>query len=293
MSDKSKIAWCDATWQVVAGCTPVGGKDSGCANCYSARLCATRLKHLPWADGLAEPSGKWTGKVITRPDQLDVPLRWRRPRKIFVGDRGDLFHPKVPFELIAAVFGVMAACPQHQFLVLTKRPERMLEFLRWAEKRGEDGKRLFPEDPQDWRIRQLLNVSARRAGVDMNAHQNHGGSWPLPNVWLGTSVENQKAADERIPALLQCPAKVHFLSFEPLLEPIQLKETPDWGIIGCESGHNRRRCDPLWMKYLIRKLRADGSRIFVKQVDMGTHVSHDPAEWPESLRVQEFPEVEP
>jgi protein gp37 len=151
----SKIDWLDGgeVWNPLAGCSPVS---PGCANCYACRLLATRLKHLPDFAGLAErtifapaqPATKhnpargplphkparyrWTGHVRLLPHKLEQPLRWRKPRRIFVCDKGDLFHPKVPSKYIAAVFGVMAACPQHTFILLTKRPERMVEWFRWA-----------------------------------------------------------------------------------------------------------------------------------------------------------------
>src|SRR5690606_37978493 len=116
-----------------------------------------------------------------------------------------------------AQFGVMAARPDLTFLVLTKRARRMREWFEWAAKRGEDGRAMFPDDDAAWRIRQMLYVTLRRLGVD--APQNHGGPWPLPNVWLCVSCEDQQRADERIPELLQCPAAVRFVSAEPLLGP--------------------------------------------------------------------------
>lgn len=129
MSDKSKIEWTDATWNPVRGCSRVS---EGCRNCYAERMAGRFSGPGLWAEGLAEntPAGpRWTGRVELVPDKLDQPLRWKTPRRVFVNSMSDLFHENLPNEAIAAVFGVMAACPQHTFQVLTKRPERMREWF--------------------------------------------------------------------------------------------------------------------------------------------------------------------
>jgi len=231
----TNISWSDAVWNPLVGCSRTS---PGCENCY-AETFAHRLEKMGQSryrglTVLGKQGARWTGEVRQVPEVLGAPLRWRKGKRIFVNSMSDLFHEKVPFEYVAAVFGVMAACPQHTFQVLTKRPERALEYFRWVEKRGEDGLRLFPDDPQDWRIRQLLHVEARRRGADLSAarHQNHGGPWPLPNVHLGVSCEDQAAADERIPILLKCQAAVRWVSAEPLLGPI------DFDMGRCEA-HDR------------------------------------------------------
>ena len=153
---KTSIEWTDVSWPVINGCRRVS---RGCENCYAERLAATRLAHLPKYQGLAvikrgppkvlrrdfadgsvglrQVDGKarpqWTGEARLWAKDLDMPLRLRKPSRIFVCDMGDLFYEEVPDEQIAAVFGVMAACPQHTFQVLTKRPERMREWFRWVE----------------------------------------------------------------------------------------------------------------------------------------------------------------
>lgn len=220
MADRSKIAWCDATWQVMAGCTKVS---PGCKNCYSEKLLSTRLKHLPWA-GDVTSGGKWNGQVVLRAEKLDEPGRWRRARRIFVADRGDLFHPEVPFEYIAAVFGVMAAAKQHTFLVLTKRPERMLEWFHWVASLGMlTCTRRNGEDPRDPRWAHYACVELAHkymAGNQRKPEYDHRTPWPLSNVWLGVTCEDQDRANERIPILLKCPAAVRWVSAEPLLGPI-------------------------------------------------------------------------
>ncbi len=221
----TNIGWTKTVWNPLVGCSRV---DEGCEHCYAevftARLEAMGQKKYAGLTVVGPNGARWTREVREVPEALPVPLRWKKGRRVFVNSMSDLFHEKVPFEYIAAVFGVMAAAAQHTFQVLTKRPARALEFFQWAEKRGEQGAALFADDPLDWRIRQMCHVMARRRGVDLNAdrHQNHGGPWPLPNVHLGVSCANQEIADRQIPFLLKCPADVRWLSLEPLTGPIDL-----------------------------------------------------------------------
>lgn len=175
---QTRIEWADTVWNPVTGCTPVS---EGCHNCYARRM-AYRLRGrfgYPEDDPF---------RVTLHSEKLDEPFRWRKPRKVFVGSMGDLFHEDVPDEFIRKVFGYMHHFKQHTFMVLTKRPERMATFIRWY---------------SDW--------------VGFNA-------WPSEygHVWLGTTAENQDAADERIPILLQIPAAVRFVSVEPMLGPVDL-----------------------------------------------------------------------
>jgi protein gp37 len=171
-------------------------------------------------EGLAEigPKGpRWTGKVRLVPEHLADPLRWRKPQRIFVNSMSDLFHESLPFEQIAAVFGVMAACPQHTFQILTKRAARLPEFFAWFAD-GFNDKWDAARRPAYALLMKAGKIGqAERLGV-VQAHPR----WPLPNVWLGVSVEDQKTADERIPHLLATPAAVRFISAEPLLGPIDL-----------------------------------------------------------------------
>jgi len=153
---------------------------------------------------------RWTGRVELVPGKLAEPLGWRRPRRVFVNSMSDLFHEGLTDGDIAAVFGVMAACPQHTFQVLTKRPERMREWFRWAEE-------LRPTTLDSLGSSAFLALPARPHRQIFN-----GAAWPLPNVWLGVSVEDQGTADERIPLLLQTPAAARFVSAEPLLGPVRL-----------------------------------------------------------------------
>jgi len=208
MGDHSSIEWTDATWNPVAGCTRVS---DGCDNCYAATQVAGRLKNRPQYRELAviTPSGRaaFNGQIRLLPDRLEQPLRWRDPRRIFVNSMSDLFHDEVPDSYIASVFAVMAAAPQHTFQILTKRPARMCALLA-----REDF----------WTVATMAGAE-RWWGEREMAVVDLGVATPLANVWLGTSVEDQRCADERIPLLLKTPAAVRFLSAEPLLGPLELQ----------------------------------------------------------------------
>lgn len=287
----TKISYCDETWNPMAGCSPCS---PGCDNCYASRAaCGRFLKEHPLYKGLAK-NNKWTGRIRTcidigRPDILDKPLRWRKPRTIFVCDMSDLFHPAVRFEFIAKMWDIMLRGgniesnpvhlyrKEHKFLILTKRPQRLLEFSQWMLKNH------------------LL--------ID------------YPNVYPGTTICNQAEADEKIPILLQIPAAKRWLSIEPVLEPIRLFRTNpcehrgcfshrthpcegcgymggwpvvDWVVVGCESGPNRRFCKLDWIVEIVEQCQTAGIKVFVKQVSINGKVSHDMSEWPEKLRVREL-----
>ncbi|ANM12092.1 phage Gp37/Gp68 family protein [Rhizobium sp. N324] len=204
MSDGTKIEWTDATWNPITGCAIVS---PGCTNCYAMKLAGTRLQHHPSRAGLTRDSKAgpvWTGEVRFNEQWLTQPLTWSRPRMIFVCAHGDLFAEGVPDEWIDKVFAVMALAPQHVFQVLTKRPERMREYLTTP-------------------MRQY-KISA--AQLDLPEPVPSPGIWPhlpLPNVWLGVSVEDQKRADERLPILHEIPAALLWVSNEPSLGPIDWK----------------------------------------------------------------------
>lgn len=220
MSDKTGIEWTDSTWNPVRGCSRVS---QGCVNCYAEKV-AARFSGpgQPYA-GLINKHGTWNGEIRFVDKALTQPLRWRRPRRIFVNSMSDLFHENVTYDQIDRIFAVMALSPQHTFQILTKRPERM---LAWAT-HGDDGRWGYV----DGRARQIWRA---HSGKEFPAGKMLPFQ-PLPNVWLGVSVENQETADERIPLLLQIPAAVRFLSCEPLLGHLDLT-SPDW-LTACECGH--------------------------------------------------------
>lgn len=210
MGGRSAIEWTDATWQVTHGCSLVS---PGCTNCYAMRVAGTRLKTLPQYAGLTrEVNGApvWTGGVRVAEDRtFTQPLRWRRPRKIFVNSLSDLFHPAVPDATLINTFALMAACPQHIFQVVTKRAKRMRHFLSDPATVEKVWFLAFQYQP---RTTELANLRDQAAGA----------GWPLPNVWMLVSVEDQARADERIPDLLATPAAVRGISAEPLLGRINL-----------------------------------------------------------------------
>lgn len=258
MSTATTIEWTNATWNPVRGCAIVS---KGCTNCY-----AMRQAHRFSAPGgayagltqLTKGGPVWTGKVTLHPELLHQPWRWKKPRRIFVNSMSDLFHEDVPDDFIAQVWFTMACTQQHTFQILTKRPQRMLE---WLTRHGQNA--VFAgEEPE-------YQESLKRHG------------WPLRNVWLGVSVEDQASADERIPWLLQTPATVRWISAEPLLGPVRIErwlpakiiggpgeptlEGLDWVVAGGESGHGARPTHPDWIRALRDQCAAAGVPFFFKQ----------------------------
>jgi len=293
---RSKIDWTDEVWNPVRGCSVVS---AGCKNCYAMRQ-AHRFSGAgqPY-EGLTElRSGKptWTGAVKLVPDALEMPLRWRKPRRVFVNSMSDLFHDGVPFEFIVRVFAVMQASPHHTFQVLTKRPERALAFFEWLnDQRGVTFK-AYPD--------YVCAYEAARALDDnrWSEVRDCGRPWPLPNVWLGVSVEDQAAADKRIPLLLRCPAAVRWISAEPLLGPVDLRQdwvrmmdgtewegTPafeeratyaellDWVVVGGESGPGHRTLDLAWARSIRAQCADAGVPFFMKQTGSSYTDSEDPS----------------
>lgn len=219
MSEHSTISWTDSTWPLIAGCEY---ESPGCSNCWAVRD-SWRLAHNPHAavrDAFAGTVRKtdagalvWTGLVRPLPERLSWPLKWRKARRVFVCSQSDLFNPKVPFEFIAAAFGVMAACPEHTFQVLTKHADRMRAFFGWLETR------------QGGALPTCLWEARKAIGDRFASHEpflDQLPAWPLPNVWLGVTVEDQKRANERIPHLLSTPAAKRWLSVEPMLEAVAI-----------------------------------------------------------------------
>ncbi|MCA0027383.1 MULTISPECIES: phage Gp37/Gp68 family protein [unclassified Mesorhizobium] len=214
MADHSSIEWTDATWNPITGCSVVS---PGCTNCYAMKLAGTRLKHIDSRKGLTRDTKAgpvWTGEVRLNRQWLHQPFDWKKPRRIFVCAHGDLFAENVPDEWILDVFTVMAAARHHTYQVLTKRADRMREFLSRRD--------LLEEIYANW-----YNFTGQAREVY---------SWPLHNVWCGVSAEDQKRADERVPDLLATPAKIRFVSAEPLLGPIDFRQWQhDYGC-GCGWG---------------------------------------------------------
>lgn len=220
MSDGSAIEWTDATVNAINGCSVTS---PGCTNCYAMRLAGTRMKHHPSRAGLTIDSKTgpvWNGTLRLHEPALLQPLRWKRPRTIFWNAHGDTFHDAVPDEWIDRMFAVMALTPQHKHLVLTKRSARMRAYLAHALVANRRAERIACIEGSS----SLGHRAWREAAAFCREHGLHlDAAAPLPNVWLGVSVEDQRRADERIPDLLATPAAGRFLSCEPLLGPVDLR----------------------------------------------------------------------
>lgn len=250
MGDNSRIEWTDATWNAVTGCTEVS---RGCDKCYARTLAHGKLavpysKTLPVVD---TPENRVdTFAVRLWPERLMQPLRWARPRMIFVNSMSDFFHADVPLGYQDKMFAVMALAHQHTFQVLTKRTGRALRYTT---------RRYLPG---------ALNDAVRLHNITLPKHLSFPPlieSWPLPNVWLGATVEDQEAAF-RVDQLRQCAATVRFLSCEPLLGPLELDLTGiDWLIAGGESGAGFRPVQADWVRSLRDQCLAAGVPFLFKQ----------------------------
>jgi len=245
------------TWNPVTGCDRTS---PGCDNCYALTL-ASRLKAMGSSkyqqDGDPRTSGP--GFAVTlHPDTLGEPLRWRKPRRVFVNSMSDLFHPDVPDWFIADVFVVMRRTPQHTYQVLTKRPQRMATLMAAGP----------PRRPSQWPR-----------------------PWPLPNVWLGTSIENDRYTF-RADHLRRAPAAVRFLSLEPLLGPLPSLDLTGigWVIVGGESGPGARPMQLEWAADIVGRARAAGAAVFVKQLgSRHGRRHHDIDTFPTELQIREYP----
>lgn len=306
---KHKISWLNMpgykgeTWNPIVGCSKVS---EGCRNCYAEQMarrlaCMNSTEYYRHVLDIAEfepPTWRresgWNGNTGLVKSALEKPLNWKKPRMIFVCSMGDLFHENTPDEWIDKVFAVMALCPQHVFIVLTKREKRMEAYFK-THKAVE-----YPANPPSETIGFKVKI------------------FPLPNVWLGVTAENQTQADERIPHLITTPAAVRFVSCEPMLEQVDLKSICiehncfydalngiedsnagppmyttklDWVICGCESGSNRRDMIVPWADLLQEQCANAGVPFYMKQMEYDFEVCKDIEKFPKNLRVREWPEI--
>lgn len=309
MADRTKIEWCDATWSPITGCTKIS---PGCANCYAERM----SKRLAGRCGYPKDE---PFRVTLHPDKLEQPFRWRKPRRIFVCSMGDLFHDGAfvdypDGEFIDKIFAVMAFNPQHTFQLLTKRAGRMMEYLK-----NQDRKELIEyslcEIVDEYLYQLNLHDRAKSlGGVWFDGQYGEYGrceiapgyedmeiEWPLPNVHIGVTAENQEMANERIPLLLQTPAAKRFVSCEPLLGPIDLDDivstedgweahesalycdvdieddtkyhgaTLDQVIVGAETGPGKRPMNLDWARDIRDQCQAAKVPFFFKKDSEGNH----------------------
>ena len=242
----SKHIWWDESWNPVTGCTPVS---AACDHCYARAWAEKRLR------GKCGYPADEPFKVTVHRDKFNLPLHWKKPRRIFTVSMGDPFHPKVPRRVHRQILYVASMARQHTYLLCTKRPERIAG--AWDET--------------------ALRFDKRSA---------------IPRIHLGTTVEHQDTVD-RIGHLLDAPAAVHWISFEPLLGPVCVPELYwgrlTWIVIGCETGTKRRPCNLDWVKSLVYRARNLHLPIWVKQLAINGRVSYDPAEWPEWARLRQLP----
>lgn len=236
MAENSKIEWTDATWNVITGCSI---KSPGCLPCYAMNLAATRLRNHPSRSGLTRETKAgpvWTGEVRFNEQWLDQPLRWTKPHDIFVVAHGDLFYEEVPFDWVDPVVAVMILSPQHRLQVLTKRPDRMLEYFSG----GRDLYRRILDA-----ARPLRDKHPRLRDIPID--DPGAGAWHR-NIWLGTSVERQQEADERRPHLeaLAAAGWNTWVSYEPAIGPVDWTgwEFIRWMVSGGESKTGRREPRP-------------------------------------------------
>lgn len=282
--NKTKIEWATHTWNPVVGCSKVS---AGCLNCYAAAM----VHRFPWMTGgcaFDEAVGRgWDGQAHFFADRLEEPFRLRHgkngPHRIFVCSMGDLFHDSINAEEVAAVFGAMAACQQHTFMVLTKRPIRAVNWFRWMHSRTDS---------------ESLNCAfhlLRKAEPDYDGpiHCKFGPApditWPLPNVWIGVSAEDQNSFDSRVKHLLDIPAVKHFVSIEPMLGSINVKVpigptdySVDWVICGAETGPGKRFMNPEWALHLRNQCARAGVPFFFKKDSNGSRLLNGSIyeEWP-------------
>ena len=320
---KTNISWTDETANWIVGCTKIS---AGCAKCYAATAAnSARLQQFPQYKNVVDHEGNWNGHVEFVPKVLDDLLKGKRKRRVFAPSMSDPFHPEVKDEWLDQFFAAVALTPHITYQVLTKRPERMLEYFSSLDPTAKGG------EGYSWPYSAMCENP----------------KWPLPNLWLGVTVENQAAAHERIPLLLQAPVAVRFLSIEPMLEEMNIhqyfgrfwqcpecgdsddfswlskpsqiycsacgddsQDVPvkkgaqgiSWVIIGGESGPNARPFYLEWAESLIEQCKSANVPVFMKQLGSNafykgqsyktkSRAGSDPSEWPEPLRVQEFPVV--
>ena len=287
---KSKIEWTEKVWNPVTGCTKVS---DGCKYCYADRMFPRVYGNTNFSDDGKNIRPRKFTDIKLHHDRIEQPLCWKKPSMIFVNSMSDLFHKDVPFEFIANIYDTMCLYPlvcrkkdcaheepeclmdnseqNHIYQILTKRPKRAKEFY---DNMG------YYSDPFE----------------ALSLERMYG---KFKNIWLGVSVENQKTADERIPILLQVPAKVRWLSVEPLLEPIDIKrgisktflDNIHWVVIGAESkGHYPGRiCKIEWIEYIVDQCKRANVPVFVKQIHLNNELIKNINRFPRELQIREYP----
>lgn len=255
MASTTRISWTDATWNPITGCTRIS---PGCLHCYIERQPPLRMANRRF-DG---PGIGATTGVQLHPERLGVPLHWRRPRRIFVCSLADVFHREVPDEHIAQIWATMSIATQHTFQIVTKRPTRMRSLL-WSD--------------EFWYAVDRARTARGHEPFQIKRH------WLL-NTWISVTVEDQDAANRRIPILLETPAVVRGISTEPLLGPVDLEAADwhalhdgglDWIVAGGETGPGARPMDPAWVRSLRDQCQQAGRPIAFHFKQWGGSRGHD------------------
>ncbi|MDS1348563.1 DUF5131 family protein [Planktothrix agardhii] len=276
------ISWCDEVCNPIVGCSKIS---AGCERCYAATAAKSARLQQFWQYREVK---EWNGHVVFVGEQLMKPFHWKKPKRIFVGSMTDLFHENTPDEWRDRIFSVIALNPSHTFQLLTKRPALMRDYLMGAKQR----------------IRRAAVDLGRKLNLSYETYEPYETcqfDWPLSNLWLGVTAENQAMADKRIPLLMQIPAKVRFLSCEPLLEPINLSkflpiewseiaedwieswpgigsystnDYPSWVIAGGESGAGARPCHVDWLRDIASQCQSAKVPVFIKQLGSNALQGH-------------------
>lgn len=306
----TKIAWTNTTLNPIVGCSKIS---PGCDNCYAERM-AVRQKAMEIARGCktkkylstVDDNGKWTGQIGISEKVLAEPLHWKKPRMVFVSSMGDLFHPNVPFEWIDKVMAIITLCPQHQFQFLTKRAERMAEYFlsdrsdnineeieKYTGGHLASGDMVESFCVKNGITRQFRGRLNENENIWANRIYMNSSAWLPPNLWLGVTAENQEMADLRIPKLLEIPAAVRFVSFEPMLDffyVLYLRFTElDWVIIGAETGPGARPMKLKWAEKMVSNCKKAGVPCFVKALPVNGRVTDDMKLWPKDMQVRQWP----
>jgi protein gp37 len=295
----------DLSWNPIRGCSPEGA-GVGCEHCTGVTF-AKRIEEQKRSLILQNNGDKlatWTGKIQFDPLTLYEPMRHKKPTTFMVGTLGDLLHPEVNFHELAAVFGMMAVCSRHRFLLCTKFPNQLANFYNWLNEFEQHDRSL--ECARDLLQQEAKHHPDGESGpIHLLIGPEPKAPWPPQNLWIGTSASTQVAADWRWNVLSVVPAARRFMVFEPLIERISMfnwESVPDWVLIGGELGPGARPCNVDWIRSLIvsgksqhyvmsvgnNAVRGAGERVFIK-----SRTGSNMHEWPQEIQVQDIPWEDP
>lgn len=300
--------WWKESWNPVTGCTPVS---AGCDHCYAKAVATTRLR------GVGGYPADEPFRVTVHEDRMDKPLRWTKPRRVFVNSMSDLFHDDVPSETIDAIFATMWACPQHTFIICTKRPERMLDYMNGLPA-GEEVPRIYANlhlgvtvEREDYLHRAETLLQTPAAVRWLSCEPLLGPLNLLPVLadslcsncgWLGFTDNDtpegglrkdyENDADEDghwVCPSCEAPEEGSMLDYSPGYNPTGPNSKLDWIVVGCESGTNARPCKVEWVESIVEQCKRAGVAVWVKQLNIGGKVTSDLTKFPEHLQLRQLP----